>query len=126
LYWYSRPEDIPPETVDETIDKVANLFVRRLKGMGGVAKLLLEVNIPFVYIYGELGRFFMTPIFSMLEREEEGNLHNYITIFEQRENIRRLIQRIKDMEEEDKKLKKEENETAADNQKKSWFRKIFS
>ena len=113
MYWYSRPEDIPPKTVDETIEKVANLLVDR--GVGSMVIFILEVNIPFTYIYGELGRFFMTPIFSMLSRDDEETLHNYITIFEQRENIKRLIQRIKEMEEENKK--------STYNQIKSWFKK---
>ena len=117
MYWYSRIEDIPPEIVEETIDKVANLLVER--GVGSVASFILEVNFPFVYIYGELGRFFMTPIFSILSRDDEETFHNHITIFEQRKNIRRLIQRIKEIEEE---INKNKNDTSKFNHIKSWFK----
>lgn len=127
MYWYSRPEGIPQEVIEKAIQRIARIIVERFPGISPVAVFMLELNKPFVYIYAELGRFLLVPLFSMLQRSDEEDLHNYITIFGQRENIEQLIQRIVKLEKETKEKEAEDKEKKIELKRelRSWLKRIF-
>ena len=101
-----------PGEVEEVIERAAELIIN--KGMDNLAILMLEGAIPLVYIGGQLGRVTIAPISPLFGFKME----RFITVFENRENIRRLINLI-----EQKKEPKSEKENGLKNQKNSfWFR----
>jgi uncharacterized membrane protein YheB (UPF0754 family) len=112
LYSYTRPEDISPEKVDQIIDRAANFLVNRLPGVSDAAMFFIELYKPVTYIAGEFGRMSTIPFFAFLSNDSAENVQQYITVFEQRENLDRLIQRIDVLSrktKEERKIKKTED-----------------
>lgn len=70
--------------------------------MDTAAILLLESSKPLVWIGGEMGRIFVTPFLPILSDQWGVESEKYITVFENRNNIERLMLRLEEMEKEDK------------------------
>jgi len=103
---------ISPEEVEEAIEKVARKIIDI--GMGEVAVLALGLGYPFAYIGGQMGRVLISP-YSVLFGKYEDSFNKYITIFEKRENIAKLINRLNDLIEEKREENKKRKEKAKNN-----------
>lgn len=123
MWKYSRIEEIPPEKIDEVIDQAANLIVQRFPGLEGAAIFFIEMNKPFFHFYGELGRFYSAAFLTFFSDSGGANLQQYITIFEQRENLDRLLQKIEDLTHRKNNEKKKEKNTSKLAKIKSLFKK---
>ena len=91
-------DKVSPDREKEIIDKVARMIVRKYD-MATIATFFLESWKPLVYIQGELGRFF-TPLLGIFGTGIDTVANEYIIVFENRENIDRLIGRINEIQEE--------------------------
>ena len=120
-------EDITQEEKDEIIEKAAKKIFQYQ--METLAILTLESIKPFVYIGGEMGRVMLAPFLLALGSDFNKAGEKLLTIFEDKDNIEKLIQILekKIIEEEiDKKKKKEERiEDKLENKKKGWFKWRF-
>jgi hypothetical protein len=81
--------------------------------METIAILTLESVKPLVYVGGEMSRVFISPFLSTLGTELNVMGEKYITIFENRENIEKLIQLL------EKKSKEKESENKGKNKQKA-------
>lgn len=110
--------DISPEQLDAAIEKVANFIVERYE-FQDLALLFLETNYkimsPLYRIYGELALFNMTPFQPFLGilggDDLELSALRYVNIFKNKQNVERLIQRIREMAEQKEKEKLKEKGT---------------
>ncbi|MBD3207757.1 hypothetical protein GF319_15615 [Candidatus Bathyarchaeota archaeon] len=121
-------EEITPEEENELIEQVAEK-IHEYK-METVAILTLESVKPLAYVGGEMSRVFLAPFLPILGREFNDMGEKYITVFEERDNIEKLIQlleqKVKEEEEENKRKKQERAEKKADkgvkSEKKGWMK----
>jgi hypothetical protein len=95
--------------------------------METVAILTLESVKPLVYIGGEMSRVFLAPFLPVLGQDLNQMGEKYITVFEDRDNIEKLIhlleEKVKEEEAENEKLKQEKAERKSmegEIQKKGW------
>ena len=119
--------EIRPEDVDAAIEMVARLIVKKY-GLQEVGLMFLEttneVMSGLYNIYGELAISFLFPFQSILGtfgESYEQTPAKYITIFKDKKNVDRLIKRIKEIAEEEKK----EKELEAQRKKKPKTRNLF-
>ncbi len=94
-YW----DDLPPEEEDELIEKMAQHIVKRKMGL--MAQITLETLSPLTWLGAELG---MTILGPYLEFFGVGKV---TALFRNRDNLRRLMDRIEELEEEQKGKKDE-------------------
>ncbi len=94
-YW----DDLPPEEEDELIEKMAQHIVKRKMGL--MAQITLESLSPLTWLGAELG---MTILGPYLEFFGVGKV---TALFRNRDNLRRLMDRIEELEEEQKGKKDE-------------------
>jgi hypothetical protein len=97
-YW----DDLPPEEEDELIEKMAQHIVKRKMGL--MAQITLETLSPLTWLGAELG---MTLLGPYLEFFGVGKV---TALFRNRDNLRRLMDRIEELDEVQK-GKKEEPKT---------------
>lgn len=102
----SNDFDTAPEEVDKVIDEVAEKIMN--SGIEDAAILLLGISYPFTYMGGQFSRIFISPYSIFFGRHEE-SFNKYVSIFEKRENIRKLISKVEVLMEEKRKRKKEED-----------------
>jgi predicted Rossmann-fold nucleotide-binding protein len=115
LFW--DPE-ITSEEENEKIKKVAELI--HSHEMDLVAIFILESSKPLVFVGGQLGRAFTSPLFMILGDQLIDEGEKYFSVFEKRENIDKVIELLKKMQEEDNNKK---NEAKKDiNKKVGWRR----
>lgn len=100
-------DEIPPEEQESVIEEVAKKLVDA--GLDEIAALILPFGYPFAYIGGEMSRIFIGP-YTVILGKYENSFDKYISIFEKRENIRKLINRIDILGDEKRKEKKREAE----------------
>lgn len=94
-YW----DDLPPEEEDELIEKMARHIVKRKMGL--MAQITLETLSPLTWLGAELGVTILGPYLEFF------GVDKVAALFRNRDNLRRLMDRIEELEEE-KKGKKEE------------------
>ena len=94
-YW----DDLPPEEEDELIEKMAQHIVKRKMGL--MAQITLETLSPLTWLGAELG---MTLLGPYLEFFGVGRV---TALFRNRDNLRRLMARIDELEVEQKYKKHE-------------------
>jgi hypothetical protein len=94
-YW----DDLPPEEEDELIEKMAQHIVKRKMGL--MAQITLETLSPLTWLGAELGLTILGPYLEFF------GVGKVTALFRNRDNLRRLMDRIEELEEE-KKGKKEE------------------
>jgi len=120
-------EEITSEEENELIEQVAEK-IHEYK-METVAILTLESVKPLAYVGGEMSRVFLAPFLPVLGRDLNEMGEKYITVFEERENIEKLIQlleqKVKEEEAENKRKKQERAEKKAEKdvktEKKGWL-----
>ena len=85
--------DLPDAQRDALIEKMAQIVSRR--GLSVPAILFLEMHKPLAYLAGQsivLGSGFLAPLFG------PQNVQQYAKLFESRDNVERLIQRIEELQ----------------------------
>ncbi len=86
---------------DEIIEKLAETIHKN--GLDVVAVMALEIGKPFSYIGGQMGRLFLTPFLPALGDSVNDLGNKMITILEEREMLDKLIKKLKQLEEAEKK-----------------------
>jgi hypothetical protein len=102
--------DISPELEAEYIEKAAQKIHEQ--EMETAAILLLESSKPLVWVGGEMGRFFITPFVPILSDKWGETSEKFFLVFEKRENIEKLLQRLEQLSQEDTDRKKAEKDAA--------------
>lgn len=104
--------EIAPEEVDLLIDEVAKKIMN--SGLEDAAILLLGISYPFTYMGAQFSRIFISPYSIFFGRHEE-SFNKYVSLFEKRENMRKLMNKVEVLMEDKRKQKKEEDEGNSDN-----------
>ncbi len=89
-YW----DDLPPEEQDELIEKMAQHIVKRKMGL--MAQITLETLSPLAWLGAELGLTILGPYLEFF------GVDKVTALFRNRENLRRLMNRIEELEKEQK------------------------
>ena len=97
--------DVTPDEADEHINKIAEYIHK--SGLDVAAILMIETVKPLSYIGGQLGRLFLSPILLAFGQGIELGGEKFLTIFEQKENIEKLLKRIEKLSREEEERKKE-------------------
>lgn len=113
-----RDLEITPEEEEEIIKKAAEKIHQY--GMNVAAILMLESFKPLFYIGGQMGRVFVFPFLPVLGDNIEREGEKFFRIFEQRENVEKLILLLEKMEEKPKEERATQKEDSP--QKKGWRR----
>jgi hypothetical protein len=100
--------EITPEIEAEYIEKVAQKIHEQ--EMETAAILLLESSKPLVWVGGEMGRFFITPFVPIVSDKWGVTSEKFFLVFEKRENIEKLLNRLEALVEEDEDKKRAEKE----------------
>ncbi len=107
----SLPDELSEEEVDEIIKKVAEKI--RQYGMETVAILTLESVKPLVYIGGEMSRLMISPFLPAFGPAANELGENLINVFEERENVEKLITILEEMARGEYGNEEEDRETRA-------------
>jgi len=107
----SLPDELSDEEVDEIIRKTAEKIHQY--GMETVAILTLESVKPLVYIGGEMSRLMISPFLPALGPAANELGENLINVFEDRENVEKLIVILEEMARGEYGKEEEERETGA-------------
>jgi len=101
--------EVSPEEVDKTVERIARKVVDSELEL--YARFLLAMSWPLVFVGGQLARVFIGPYLFIFGRRES-TFYDYISIFENKDNVFKLINKIDEFtEEKDKKGRGEkENE----------------
>jgi len=97
--------EISPEETDKYINKTAE-YVHKY-GLNMVAILMIEAAKPLSYIGGQLGRVFLSPFLPAFGEGIELGGEKFLIIFEQRENVDKLLKRIEELNNEEEEREKE-------------------
>ncbi len=95
-------EELPPEEVDKVLESVARKIVDH--EMELYARFLLAMSWPLAFVGGQLGRVFLSP-YLFVFGDKENTVSKRIFIFEKKENIFKLIDKIDELTEERDNLK---------------------
>jgi len=95
-------EELPPEEVDKVLESVARKIVDH--EMELYARFLLAMSWPLAFVGGQLGRVFLSP-YLFIFGDKENTVSKRIFIFEKKENIFKLIDKIDELTEERDNLK---------------------
>lgn len=117
-----RDEELPPEEVDKILEGIARKVVDREMEM--YAKFILGMIWPLAFIGGQLGRVFISP-YLFIFGDKENNVSKNIFIFEKKENIFKLIDKIDELTDEREELKKDDYKGKEDEKGKSTLWKRF-
>jgi acyl-CoA reductase-like NAD-dependent aldehyde dehydrogenase len=96
---FFKETELPQEEVDAIILEAAKRIKRY--GMEMAAIMTLESLKPLVYVGGELTRLTLSPFFPVLGSTMDMWGEKLIDVFEERENIDKLILLLEKMSEED-------------------------
>lgn len=117
-----RDEELPPEEVDKVLESIARKVVDREMEM--YAKFILGMSWPLVFIGGQLGRVFISP-YLFIFGDKENTVSKNIFLFEKKENIFKLIDKIDELTEEREELKKDDYKVEENEKGKSALWKRF-
>ena len=92
--------EVTPEDEEEMIRKAAETIHKY--GMDVAAILFLESVKPLAYIGGQMGRFFLSPFLPAFGESIGRGGEKFLTIFEKRENVEKLITLLEKMAKEEK------------------------
>ncbi len=84
-----------PVNVDELVEKIAKKVVEI--GMEAPAVLALESARPLSFIGSQLGRAMIAPWFGIFGWGAMMKADNYMEVFEDKENVKKLVQRIEEL-----------------------------
>ncbi len=97
--------EVSPEETEEYINKIAEQVHKY--GLDVAAILMIETAKPLSYIGGQMGRLFLSPFLPAFGEGIEIGGEKFLTIFEKRENVERLLQRIEELTKEEEEREKE-------------------
>jgi len=117
-----RDEELPPEEVDKVLESIARKVVDREMEM--YAKFILGMSWPLAFIGGQLGRVFISP-YLFIFGDKENTVSKNIFLFEKKENIFKLIDKIDELTEKREELKKEDYKGKENEEEKSTLWKRF-
>jgi hypothetical protein len=117
-----RDEELPPEEVDKVLESIARKVVDREMEM--YAKFILGMSWPLAFIGGQLGRVFISP-YLFIFGDKENTVSKNIFLFEKKENIFKLIDKIDELTEEREELKKDDYKGKENEKEKSALWKRF-
>lgn len=100
--------EVTPEEEEEIIKRVA--YKINEYGMNAAAIMMLQTFKPMAYISGQTGRFFISPILYGLGEKISVQAEKLFIVFENRDNIEKLIRMLEQMTEEEEMKKREESE----------------
>jgi hypothetical protein len=116
-----RVDKVTLEDEEEMIRKAADKIQEY--GMDAAAVLFLQSYKPLTYVGGQMGRFMIFPFFYMLGGNITQEAEKFFMVFENRDNVEKLIQLLEKRsieKDSDKARKREELKNA--NQKLGWRR----
>jgi len=94
--WDSKlDQEAEPVNVDELVEKIAKKVVDI--GMEAPAVLALESARPLSFIGSQLGRAMIAPWFGVFGWDAMMKADNYMEVFEDKENVKKLVQRIEEL-----------------------------
>jgi len=116
-----RVDKVTPKDEEEMIRKAADKI--REYGMDLAAVLFLQSYKPLTYVGGQMGRFMIFPFFYMLGGNITQEAEKFFMIFENRDNVEKLIKLLekRSIEKDSEKTGKRE-EVDTDRQKLGWRR----
>jgi hypothetical protein len=88
-------QDTKPVDVDELVEKIAKKVVEI--GMEAPAILALETARPLSFIGSQMGRAMIVPWFGVFGWGVMTKADNYMEVFEDRENVKKLVRRIEEL-----------------------------
>lgn len=98
-----RGLELTPEEEEEIIKRVAEKISEY--GMNAAAVLMLQTFKPMAYIGGQMGRFFISPLLYGLGDKISLGSEKLFIVFENRDNIEKLIRMLEQKAEEETKKK---------------------
>ncbi len=101
------PRELSEEEEEELIEKVSTSIVK--SGFGTVALLYLESYKPLSFVGGQMGLFYLSPILPLLGRWGQLGT-DLMMLISKKENVDKIINRIKELMQEEEEMKKEEKE----------------
>ncbi len=114
-------ENINEEEENQAIEQIAKKILD--SEMDEIIPIILTASLPFVYVFGELSRVVIGP-YTVLLGKHEKSFDKYISMFEKRKNIRRLMNRIDELSEakreNEKRRKKEAKKNGAEAEGKTY------
>lgn len=116
-----KVDKVTPKDEEEMIRKAADKIHEY--GMDQVAVLFLQSFKPLTYVGGQMGRFMIFPFFYMLGGGITQSAEKFFMIFENRNNVERLINLIEgtSIEKDSERIRKRKEVDNA-RQKKGWRR----
>jgi len=100
--------EVTPEEEEEIITRVADKINEY--GMNAAAIIMLQTFKPMAYISGQTGRFFISPLLYGLGDKISLGSEKLFIVFENRDNIEKLIKMLEQKAEEEEIKKREEAE----------------
>ncbi len=105
-----RGMELTPEEEEEIIKRVAEKISEY--GMNAAAVMLLQTFKPMAYISGQMGRFFISPLLYGLGDRVSIGAEKLFMVFENRDNLEKLIRLLEQKAEEEKKGEEERRRVA--------------
>jgi hypothetical protein len=105
LIWLSWDVELTSEEEEAFIRKIADKM--HGYGMDVPTILLLEAIKPLNYIGSQLGRFFVSPFLLFLGEDISSTGEKLFQVFDKRENIEKIVIRIEELSNEEKRAKLE-------------------
>lgn len=103
MYW---DIEVTPEDEEEMIRKIAQKI--HAYGLDVAAILAIESIKPLSYIGTQMGRFFVSPFLPILGDDLGITGEKFLTIFENRDNVEKLIVAVEELSREKEERKKAE------------------
>lgn len=114
------------EITQEEEEEIIKKAVEHIKkyGIDVIAIMILESVKPLVYIWGQMGRFFISPFLPALGEKISQKGEKLFWVFEKRENVEKLIALLEKAKWEEHPSEKEEQITPGEEAppKKGWRR----
>ena len=119
--------ELTPEEEEEIILKVAEKIHQYRLNLVGI--LAFETIKPTVYVSGFMGRFFFSPLTIMLGTNFEKGTEKLFMVFQNRDNVEKLIKLLEKLEieerEAEQKAKEEKKRLARENPNKGGWRRYL-
>lgn len=106
--------ELTPQQEEELIENLAQFIVKRK--METPAILFLETLKPLSFVGSTFAMIYVVPFLDIYGM----NINQYALLFQKRENVERLLQRIEALIEESDRLKKEKEKKKGKERKRKW------
>ena len=116
MYW---EVEVTTEDEERIIRKTAETIHKY--GMDVAAILMIESFKPLTFIGTQMGRFFLAPFLPVFGENVGVSGEKFLTVFEKRENVEKLISLLEEIANE-KEIKKADKEESEEKKSKGWKR----